>query len=192
MGHGRTDASQHALARGTTVGLYQDMERSEDRTRIAEFLKNRFMERYIRPVTTGERHGFAMMALACLMIKALESFYRGWPNTKGRGKSEHAFCSFFDRNRDFHLLKRHREAFYRNVRCGILHQAETTGGWRILRSGDMFDPKQKVINATRFLGHVEKALADYCNELRRAEWNSEIWTNFRKKMTAICENCRGL
>lgn len=37
-----------------------------------------------------------MMAVACLMIEALESFYQGWPDTNGRSKD--AFCKFADWN----------------------------------------------------------------------------------------------
>ena len=187
MAKRRARAANHCLARGVTVAKYQRMEESRDIAGITEFLRRRFLERYICPATTREKHGFTMMAVACLMIEALESFYQGWPDTNG--KSKKAFCKFLDRNSNFHLPKGGSEAFYKNVRCGILHQAETTGGWRIRRNGDLFDPKSKVINATRFLHEMKKSLEGYCNELRGADWNSRIWKNFRKKMKAICDNC---
>lgn len=187
MANTRADAGSHELAKGTTVAHYRKMESEQDVAKITEFLQRRFTERYIWPVQTEQRHGFTMMAVACLMIETLESFYRGWPKTNA--KSELAFCSFFDRNSNFHFLKGYSQAFYTNVRCGILHQAETTGGWRIRREGALFDPQSKVVNANLFLEKLQEALGDYCNELREANWNSEIWKKFRKKMKAICDNC---
>ncbi len=176
----------------TTVKIldYKSMEQKEERKNIVEFIKQRFIERYFTPLCqeSNKKNGFCTMAVCCLMIEALESFRRGWNNSKGN--SELAFCSFFDSNdelKDFHG-KAHE--FYIHIRCGILHQAETTGGWHIRRRGKLLYPLTKTINATKFYNILEKCLDNYCNELLQAEWNAKIWKNFRKKMKAIIKNCQ--
>ncbi len=121
------------------------------------------------------------------MVEAVESFRQGWLDTKDRSKA--AFCSFFDAHNQFAPFRGHAERFYYEVRCGILHQGETRGGWRILRSGPVFDPSTRVINATAFLRSVGRVLKAYCRDLARDDWDSESWKKCRKKMDAICKAC---
>lgn len=165
------------------------MESDGNRSDISKFIRARFTERYITPmkVTNKEtKSGFTIMAVCCLMIEALESFSKGWVDS--RNKSQSAFCNFFDQNSQFVFIRGHSEEFYQHVRCGILHQAETTGGWCIRRDGPIFDRETKLINATLFLDEVEKALNQYCNDLETQPWDAKIWKNLRHKMKALCKN----
>jgi len=134
------------------------------------------------------------MAISCLMIEALESFWRGWPDTSTRGTSRDAFCSFFHRclkqNSELGVFFKHADNFYKGVRCGILHQAETTNGWRIRRTGSIFNSETKTINATKFHYELEKCLQRYCDLLKNLNWDDKVWQNLRKKMKAIIEHCR--
>jgi hypothetical protein len=175
------------LSISVTVSQYRKFEKEQNRSEIIKFIRERFTERYISPLKTETKHGFCTMAVCCLMIEALESFWRGWPNSNG--KSELAFCSFFSRSEELKDFRAHSQEFYKHVRCGILHQAETTGGWHILRKGFLFDSETKTINATRFHGKLEQCLGTYCDALGKAAWNDEIWRNLRKKMDAVCKNC---
>jgi hypothetical protein len=177
------------LSSTVTVSQYLSMEDNKEVEKIVAFVKERFCERYINPmrVDKTKKSGFAMMALSCLMIETLESFYQGWPTTNR--KSELAFCKFFDRNPNFTFIRGFSSDFYKHIRCGILHQAEVTDGWRILRSGQLFDPSSKSINANLFLNEVESALNSYCDALKTAAWEDTIWENFKKKMKAVCDNC---
>lgn len=161
-----------------------------DRAAIADAICRRFTERYITPVRSKERHGFTMMAVSCLMIEALESFRQGWDTTHGP-KSKAAFCHFFDSSEPFRQLRGHAQAFYYNVRCGLLHQAETTGGWRIRRDGGaLFNAIDLTINAEKFLQGLERVLLDFRNELRAAEWNGPAWKKVHIKMRAIIRHCQ--
>ena len=45
--------------------------------------------------------------------------------------------------------------FYKNVRCGILHNGETKNNWKIIRSGKLFNEENKSINATEFLKYLD-------------------------------------
>jgi hypothetical protein len=133
-----------------------------------------------------------MMAISCLMIEALEAFFEGWENT--RGKSELAFCRFFAQNDGFDVFRRLSRAFYENVRCGILHQAETTGGWRITsgKKAPLLDSSAvaPAINAERFLENLKMALERYCRGLEGAKWQSEQWRHVQTKLKALCDNRR--
>ncbi len=140
------------LSSSVTIADYLRLEEAKDRVRISSFILERFTERYITPlrVDPHKKHGFCTMAICCLLIEALESFWQGWPDTEGRSKN--AFCSFFKRcseqNSELGELSQQADDFYVGVRCGILHQAETTNGWRIRRIGPLFDHSTKTINAT--------------------------------------------
>jgi hypothetical protein len=81
------------------------------------------------------------------------------------------------------------QGFYRSVRCGILHQGETTGGWHVSRTGPIFDDKSKTINAKKFHDQIEIVLKNYCADLRQADWSASIWESLRKKMHTVCKNC---
>ena len=176
------------LSKSTTVDTYKDLEASEDRDAIAAFLKERFTERYITPIlSAGEKqHGFCIMAVCCLMIEALESFYQGLPDTKGM--REAPFIKFFERNSELFGFQDSKVNFYANIRCGILHQAETKGGWRIWNVGPLLDAKKKTINAKEFLRVVQLALTSYCDSLRTSDWDSKLWQDFKSKMAAVCAN----
>lgn len=177
------------LSSRISVADYKKMEESRDRKAIAEFMQHRLSERYIDPmrVDREKKNGFTIMAVSCLLIETLESFIQGWPDTKN--KSQLAFCNFFDRNVSFDPFRGEAQNFYRHVRCGILHQGETTGGWHIRRNGTLFDKTTRTINAKRFHDEVEKVLTSYCANLQGFDWSTPTWQSFRKKMRNVCENC---
>ena len=132
-----------------------------------------------------------MMANFCLLIETLESFIMGWENSDR--KSKFAFKLFFSNDQNFIELKDKGSQVYKHVRCGILHQGETTGGWRISRQGVCFyDSKTNSIDASLFLAKIEASLADYKKKLIDEDWDSELWDNFRVKMRKIISNCEKL
>jgi hypothetical protein len=177
------------LSNNVTISDYIQMEKEKDKAKIIEFIRARFTERYITPLRCDSelKHGFCTMAICCLMIETLESFWRGWDNS--RNQSELAFCSFFDRNRNLSAFDGYATDFYKDVRCGILHQAETMNGWHIRRDGFLFDTQTKTINATLFHNEMEICLSTYCSTLEQADWDSTDWINCRKKMKAIISHC---
>ncbi|MFZ2541918.1 MAG: hypothetical protein WAW75_09135 [Gallionella sp.] len=175
------------LSSSTSVSQYLEMEKTRNQEEISKFIYERFHERYIKPFDKNPNtNGFIMMASACLMIESLESFWQGW------SKSPHsalAFCQFFDRNSRFLPLRGYAQEFYAHVRCGIMHQGETTGGWHIRRDIKvLFDSHTKTIDAKVFLSEMDGTLKDYCTELKTTSWESGLWKNFRKKLKNICTN----
>lgn len=178
------------LTSSYSVADYERMKAKKDREGIADLIEARFTERYLDPVDNktawSERSGFAIMAISCLLVETLESFSRGWPSTDRR--SEAAFCSFFDRWDAFKDFRGSAREFYRHVRCGILHQAETTGGWRILRKGDLVNSKRRVVNAAKFVKRLRAVVHTYGKRLRTGKWDGEDWRNLRRKMESVCAN----
>ncbi len=176
-----------------SVEDYLSFIEKQDIKNIVEFVYQRFYTRYIKPFNYPNadykkdyKNGFSIMANCCLIIEALESFKNGWETTHNRSRD--AFNSFFKSEPKFEQFKECATDFYKHIRCGILHQAETTGGWTIGRKGKT-DFSKKFINATDFLKEIDIALKEYCKKLEKEKWDSEIWDNFRIKMRKVISNC---
>jgi hypothetical protein len=180
------------LAGKITAREYADLVKDKNRPGIADLIQKRFEERYLDPILDSpSRHGFAMLAICCLMVEALESFRNGWKDTADKGKSEGAFCSFFQAHEEFRDLRPLAHEFYRAVRCGILHQAETTQKWRVDREPGLLteDAGVRWLSAYEFGNRLRTVLGHYREELCNTDWSSPIWVNARKKLQAICKNC---
>ena len=167
-------------------------EAEPGKAKIAEFFRERVRERYIEPVmvlNAEEKNGFSIMAQSCLLIETYETFRQGWPSSDK--KSGPAFCFFFDREDLFRDFRGHAQQFYKNVRCGILHQGETTGGWHITRENGepLFDANTHTIHATKFHALMAKVIDKYRDELKAKPLTDEIWIRFMTKMNATVTNC---
>lgn len=157
---------------------------------IAEFFRQRLRERYIDPVqrpSLYEENGFSIMALSCLLIEIFETYRQGWISSGG--KSEAAFCYFFDRNSRFHDFRGYGSQFYKHVRCGILHQGETTGGWTIHLIGPMLDNENLRINADTFQKTLSQVVDDYQHELKKEPLTANVWRRVKVKLNATIKNC---
>jgi hypothetical protein len=119
---------------------------------IEKFIRHRLEHRYIEPLK-GAKSGFLIMAVSCLLIETLQSFLEGWDDSDGKSKT--AFDDFFRLNADlfpnfknsFPMVPHPKKpgknigAFYLHIRCGILHQAETTGDYSIVRDETPFSQR---------------------------------------------------
>jgi hypothetical protein len=181
----------------TTVGDVRTLLSQGDENakgRLIDIIYHRLNRRYLLPMShipLTYKSGFLMMASACLLIEALQSFREGREYTKERGAGEACFRKFFTEIDGFQPFAPHAHDFYVNVRCGILHQAETYQGWGIRRDkgGPLFDPKSKVINANSFLNALSRSLEQYCDGLRSANGNSLQWKAAKTKLAFICNHC---
>lgn len=161
-----------------------------DRDHVKQFVRARFLERYLVPIDALEDRdasGFAMMALACLVVESLESFHNGWASSKG--KSEQSFRQFFAREPEFAGLAKHARDFFLNVRCGIHHQGETVGGWRIWKVGPLFNPTSWCVNAKAFRRALGNSLDNYVCSLTDPSLGPKRWANCETKLRAIIANC---
>jgi hypothetical protein len=174
-----------------TVRDYSNMIRTKDRAGIAKLIRLRFEERYLEPAMDNRRrNGFAILAICCLMVEALESFRNGWKKTRGI-RGEVVFGGFFQEYDEFNDLRPVAHEFYTHIRCGILHQAETTGNWRVHRNSTLFSESGGVrrLSASEFGKRLRVALARYTDDLANANWKDPIWKKARKKFRDVCRNC---
>jgi hypothetical protein len=178
-----------------TIKDYLDFADKQDKESIAEFIFHRLHSRYLKPFQFSDqkfrsqyKNGFSIMANCCLLIETLQSFKNGWGDSDR--KSSQAFKQFFTSEDNFSKFKSKEDEFFKNVRCGILHQGETTGGWTINRGGkNLFDNDKRIVDSVTFAKELEKSLKEYCDTLKSAKWDGEIWDNCRSKMRKIISNC---
>ena len=173
------------LSSSTSVARYRKLEAAGDRRAIGQFFVERFDERFFRPIEdSSSKHGFAVLAVVCLVIETLESFYQGRLDTKNA--STQMFRDFFARDTPLKVFAGESDWFYKDIRCGILHQSETRGGWRVLRKGPLLDAQAKALNATAILRALRSEVQKYAQMIQTDE---QLWKNFCKKMGGVCANC---
>lgn len=117
---------------------------------ITDFFKGRLDVRYIKPMRVltenGSRRGegFAIVTLQCALIEFLAAMRSGKRYEYGAketdlvyGSSKKLFIEFLEQVRPFAAWFAGKGAtnFYSSVRCGLLHEARTNGGWRIRFDG---------------------------------------------------------
>jgi hypothetical protein len=182
-------ADKTKLSSGVTVSRYRKLVQNDDRQALAQFVRDRFDERYFRPIESTPKeykHGFTTIAVCCLVIETLESFYQGLGSTKK--DSWRMFRDFFARGTGLNVFGGNRNWFYNDIRCGILHQGESRNGWRIVRIGALLDVPDRRVNATKFIRELHKAVDAYADEL---QLDDALWKAFKVKMEVICNNCVG-
>lgn len=156
-----------------------------------EIFENRFNGRYFSVIDLLERHlldyGFAIMTLNCLLIEALMQFREGYPETP-RDANIKEYKNFLVKHLGFNENSAKR--FYKEIRCGLLHSAETkNGSFFKIKNSKMIGYGQKGVLYVD-INQVTKKIRDYfnmyCSELRDQESvNTELRANFIKKMDDI-------
>lgn len=178
------------LTSNVTVGQLREwmkLKNEPAKKEIIDLIYHRFYERYIKHVK-DVKSGFLKMAVSSLMIETLESFKQGIGDTTGKGKT--IFKLFFESEKvNFPKFEELSDEFYGSIRCGILHQAETTKGWRVLLKGDLLDINERAINAELFMESLEKSLDNYIADLGSKNMDDPIWIHALFKLEDICKNC---
>lgn len=73
------------------------------------------------------------------------------------------FESFFARQTGLEVFAAESNLFFRHIRCGSLHQADTTGGWLLTRSWSLLDLDGRSINVCSFVAQLREAVSSYAN-----------------------------
>ena len=137
------------------------------------------------------KSGFSIMTNCCLLIETIATFFEGQNETKKPGKE--TFKLIFQKAGSYKndLSCCENEEFYKNVRCGLLHQGETYGKFIIRRdTPKLFDATTKTINAKLFCDSLKLFLKSYKDELENAKWDSDVWDKCRIKIRHIIQNSR--
>lgn len=125
----------------------------------------------------------------CLLVETLGAFQEGLKNTDGKSKA--TFAKFLSTSPGFrpHFTRARADKFYKEFRCGILHQAETGGKSRVWSVGELIheDSGRLTVNRTKFHEQIKADTESYIAALRD-KTNAKLRANFRKKMNFICQN----
>ncbi len=161
-----------------------------------DIFAERIRERFLEPIARIEKcdfAGFAVMALDCLLIEMLEQFRMG-VNRTPPGKSKDYYIDFLTMTSfGEYFDKRQATLFYRQIRCGILHQAELRGSSKIVIDIDaplvQYAPDNKGLFVNRYLFHAQlkTEFQNYVDSLMNP-YNTGVRTKFIKKMKMICRH----
>lgn len=169
-----------------------------------DFLHPRLTLRYFDPIKTlqyggaYQGEGFSIVAIQCTLIEFLESTTQG-VNYKFKSKGEKSgpfeytssqsiFEAFLCSRTPFSSIFDKASAldFYIGVRCGLLHEAQTKNGWKILgRSTDnlIANTKDRVVYRDNF----QKGLLDYVGAYKEALLSDKnLQSAFIRKFDNIC------
>jgi hypothetical protein len=167
--------------------------KEEDWEKGIDIFKDRIYGRFLEPISDLEKKkytGFLIMAIDCLLIETLQQFIKGVPETP-RGKNESYFKKFLISYFKEYFDDEKAKMFYRQIRCGILHQAETKENSKIKISHELpivkFTKEKDglIINRKKFHKKLKKAFKSYIGQLKD-KTNEPLRNNFRKKMGYIC------
>lgn len=180
--------------------LKLDEPNSPDWERAISILRGRIYGRYFDPTdhlmlaeeskpAHERRFGFAIVAIDCLLIETFGAFLEGLETTDRI--SEATFCKFLTTRQQFSSIFTESLAkqFYKQFRCGILHQAEVGGGSKVWSVGSLVRESNGslTINRNELHKKLKAAFEDYLTELSDP-LNTVLRQNFRKKMDFICRH----
>lgn len=185
-----------------TADDWLDLDRhiNADWPRAIEIFVDRIDGRFLIPIRQMQNYewsGFAILALDSLLVETLQQFWEGVPRTPDkvstRGcpqlRSEEYFRHFL-RGPLFQggFSRQTVRLFYKTVRCGILHQAETNGSSTVTRRGELVtlkDDRRGIhVHPIKFHNEVEKAFKRY-TKILSDDSETVRRLNFWKKMDHI-------
>jgi hypothetical protein len=169
-----------------------DSNNPKDWSKAADIISDRLDGRFLRFARTclQDKHsGFVVLAIDCLLAETIQQFRDGVTN--GHRRSEEMVKRFLEGVRfqpDFDAAA--RKAFYLDIRCGLLHQAEAKRMWLIRRKQPALLQKVAtgqgyIVDVERFHAGLQGSLNDYL-ELIAEPTSSVVRSNLWKKMHQIC------
>ena len=187
--------------------------KNDSKDELSDFFYHRFYNRYLKPFDyenidykKNYKNGFTIMASCCLLIETFVS-YREPIFLDTNSKSERCFGYFFLTQKEFNsfskgglILSEYMDLnrkplknkgipsdFYKNIRCGILHNGETKNKWRVVRNGELFDQANKKINATLFMERLKEVMNEFRNDLKISDFNDVIWINYKSRLKNLID-----
>lgn len=183
------------------------------------YFEKRIETRYLNPIRCIQNlnlnlgEGFAMVNLQCSLIETIESFCNGWiyqhpiickngkqaicPWVKKNVNNERIFISFFKYREPFKGIIDGTD-FYIRVRCALLHETQTKGGWIIKKEHEKSDlffelkDNRKIIYRNNFQFAIEEVIQKYKLAILEGKQYGEITKkdlreNFIAKFEHICK-----
>lgn len=190
------------IAKGVSSKTYKELNlkdySSSDWDNAIDILNSRLTERYIEPVEVllnaekdkkpiEKKFGFTILAIDCLLIETLQSFYQGI--TDSRTLSRKLFRNFLQQRISFKAFFTNdadADCFFSNYRCGILHQAQTFNNSKVWTVGQLFIKQGNNVIINRDLFHeAVKNEKDIYIDLLHKKTEIKLLYNFKKKMDFI-------
>jgi len=190
--------------------LRAKLERSENKdiweTAYNEYFFERLEKRYFAPIkllmdnSTYQGEGFTIVTICCSLIEFLETSIQGlnYKYLKNNQKlTEFEYCSskaifinFLSEREPFnkHFNKDSAKDFYENIRCGLLHEAQTKNGWRIHACSPnkkIISEKEKIVYRNNLQDAFAKFLDLYKKELLQ---NEGYQAAFIRKFDSLCNS----
>jgi hypothetical protein len=185
-----------------------------------DILRDRFEGRYFKPLEVLVNHdqksirtnvGFIVMSIDCLLIESLNQFYLGLTHTQQKydrrnadtnfKRGWQAFRDFFKHSKNFLDFKTDNalcKIFFDQIRCGLLHQAESKINSLInIKEHQLVKPidavdlsKGIIINRKIFHECLVKDFEQYYQDLgdpkSRNIFGDYLRDNCNRKMIALC------
>jgi len=174
------------------------------REAFSDYFETPLTLRYLSPIKvledTGplQGTGFAIVSILCCLIEFLESTAQGTNyrylklgetlQAHEYAESQHLIVEFLQIREPFSATFDATSAqdFYVAVRCGLLHEARTTNGWRILEDG----PNgiiAEVANRILYRKNFQEALLEYIKVYGKTlEGDQELQQGFIRKFDHLC------
>lgn len=166
----------------------------ENWIKVVDIFRDRIHERYFRIIddlivrNSIIEDGFVIMALNCLLIETLLQFRNGWDETKNGNCNSYSDFLINQFPNEF-SSKNLAIDFYKNIRCGILHSAQTKGGSELTEDVKYIikriDKKNIRVNVIGFTIMIKAYFDRYISEIMN-ESESILRENFLIKMRCVC------
>ena len=167
--------------------------------RAIEIMRGRIEGRYLGPMRSliqadPNKNGFAAMALCCLLIETLLQFREGFPRTPDR--ENRVWYSRFLHNQLGHVFSSQMaDRFYYDIRCGILHSAQTKNNSCLTFDTDYVVKVQgngvMMVDVQGMYHEIDHYFRRYCEELVDPD-NIELRKSFINKMDDITKKWEGI
>ena len=183
----------------TTIGQFRRFElekkngHRKDLYRAIEFFRERIEERYLRQIKMLNNdsvfdNGFISMAICCLLI---DTFYQFEHGVKKTTNNKVSYIDFLRSHlNDVFDTYEKAERFYVDIRCGILHSAQTQNESRL--SAKQHDIVQCIyedkpnspisVDVRKMAERIETYFNEYCERVQHDETTQ---TNFVKKLNKM-------
>ncbi len=168
-----------------------DSSDPKDWPTAVDIVRDRLDGRFLRFATDCLKQkysGFVVLAIDCLLAETIQQFMEGI--IRDDESSRKLFKRFLTgKHFQTHFDPQAREAFYVDIRCGLLHKAEAKNMWLIRRNqpsllkiegGQLY-----IIDVERFHAALQSTFDDYLKAITEPA-NSPLRSNLWKKMDHIC------
>ncbi|MEE0059732.1 MAG: hypothetical protein UE295_02770 [Acutalibacteraceae bacterium] len=171
------------------LNLSTNSDETTFRTAVDIFIDrihSRFLDQIHILAKDCDRNGFSIMALECLLVETFAQFFDGIDDSVGVSRAK--YIDFLTNNIHCFPSRTAASRFYSDIRCGILHQAQTKPRSALtfnkLTAID-FQNQFLMVSVDRFVEEMDTYFYEYCKKLINAN-DMHLRSNFIKKMDYIC------